>query len=83
MALIRRRENHDSGMTRPAWKQLEMTCEMMRRDPLQQGGLGSASWASFTSDFDLNVLSERLPKEPEARPRRIRLFGRKSENKQA
>jgi hypothetical protein len=29
------------------------------------------------------VLSVRLPKKPEARPRRIRLFGRKSEKNEA
>jgi HSP20 family protein len=162
MALIRRRENHDSGMTRPAWNPFETMYEMMRWDPFQSlGGLASGTWGSFTPSFDVKetadafllkadmpgvkeedlevslagnqltisgerkeerraedekrhiyecsygsftrtlglpdgvdadqieaelkngVLSVRLPKKPEARPRRIRLFGRKSEKNEA
>lgn len=169
MTSIRRRENHDSGMTRPAWSPFEMTRdpwammrEMMRWDPLQ--GLmgpsfagapsliprfdlketddafvleadlpgvkeedldvsleGSAltisgerkqerreegdrvhlyecSYGSFARTFQVpegverdaiqaelkeGVLTLRLPKKSEARPRRFRLFGRKKEENEA
>jgi HSP20 family protein len=162
MTLIRRRENHDSGVTRPAWTPLDMMYEMMRWDPFQNlGALASGAVTSFAPRFDMKetdeafvlkadmpgvkeedldvslagsqlsisgerreerreegekrhiyecsygsftrtvavpegvdpdkiaaelkdgVLTVRLPKKLEARPRRLRLFGRKSEKSDA
>ena len=162
MALIRRSEDHQSGMTRPTWSPFERLYELLRWDPFQNlGGLASESSSTFTPSFDVKeteeafvlkadmpgvkqedlhvsltgdqltisgerkeerhedgethhiyecsygsfartlglpegvdadhidarlkngVLSVRLPKKAKARPRRIRLFGRKSEKNEA
>jgi len=54
MALVRRREDHAAGVTRPAWNPFEAMYEMMRWDPFQNlGGLASGGAASFSPSFDV------------------------------
>jgi HSP20 family protein len=54
MALIRRRENNDSRVTRTAWDPFEMMQDLMRWDPFQDSGVLAPRHAgSFVPAFDV------------------------------